>query len=94
MKNQIVIMYLSFVIFFSVSNLFASESDKEKTFNVSKGENLVVSLSNGNITINTWEKDQAYIIAKNVEKLFLNGAIIVKVVQRFYNTKEMDVSCL
>jgi len=94
MKNHIVIMYLSFVIFFSVSNLFASESDKEKTFNVSKGENLVVSLSNGNITINTWEKDQAYIIAKNVDEEDLQNLRIEhqgnKVIVDFYGGDSDD----
>ena len=42
--------------------------DKEKTFNVSKGDNLEVTVSNGNVTINTWDKSQAYIKAYNVDQ--------------------------
>jgi hypothetical protein len=70
MKNQFlsriatVAMLILLTGFLSLSNAI----DKDKTFNVSKGDNLEVSVSNGNITISTWENDQAYVKAKNVNE--------------------------
>jgi hypothetical protein len=42
--------------------------DKDKTFNVSKGDNLEVGVSNGNISISTWDKDQVYVKAGDVDE--------------------------
>lgn len=61
----LVLIALAFVLNGFLNPMFAT--DKEKSFNVTKGENFVVTLSNGNITINTWEKDQVYIKAKNID---------------------------
>jgi DUF4097 and DUF4098 domain-containing protein YvlB len=78
MKRQIASMIIGLIVFISASVLLAVETDKEKTFNVSKGDNLVVTLSSGNITINTWEKDQAYIKAKNINEDDLQYLSIVQ----------------
>jgi hypothetical protein len=69
MKNQflsgLVITAILFLLtgFLSLSNA----SDKDKTFNVSKGDKLDVSISNGDIKLNTWDKTQAYIKAYNID---------------------------
>lgn len=68
MKKKFAFVILGLMFLIQSINVLASETDKDKTFNVSKGENLVVNLSNGNITINTWDKDQVYINAKNVDE--------------------------
>jgi len=68
MKKKFAFVILGLMFLFQSINVLASETDKDKTFNVSKGENLVVTLSNGNITINTWDKDQVYIKAKNLDE--------------------------
>jgi DUF4097 and DUF4098 domain-containing protein YvlB len=68
MKRKFAFVILGLMFLIQSINVLASETDKDKTFNVSKGENLVVTLSNGNITINTWDKDQVYIKAKNVDE--------------------------
>ena len=68
MKKKFAFVILGLMCFIQSINVLASETDKDKTFNVSKGENLVVTLSNGNIIINPWSKDQVYIRAKNVDE--------------------------
>jgi hypothetical protein len=70
MKKQFVNRNLLPIVLFILSGFLfiSSASDKAKTFSVSKGGNLEVSVSNGNITISTWEKDQAYIKAIDVEE--------------------------
>ena len=59
---------IGLVLIFSGIMFSTIASDKDKTFNVSKGGNLEVSISNGNINISTWGKDQVYIKASNVEE--------------------------
>jgi hypothetical protein len=75
MKKQVVQRLLSTGLFFILFGflVFANASDKEKTFNVSKGDKLEVSISNGNISISTWDKDQAYIKARNINSDDLNN---------------------
>lgn len=70
MKKQTIKSFVYAGLFFILSGFAALTiaTDKEKTFNVSKGDNLEVSISNGNITISTWEKDQVYIKAINIEE--------------------------
>jgi DUF4097 and DUF4098 domain-containing protein YvlB len=69
MKKHLLKNIFSVMIFIlSGFIITAIASEKEKTFNVSKGENLIVTLSNGNITINPWSKDQVYIKAKNIDE--------------------------
>ncbi|HEX9251596.1 MAG TPA: DUF4097 family beta strand repeat-containing protein [Ignavibacteriaceae bacterium] len=74
MKKQLIIRnLLSFVLFMLSGFLFISNAaDKEKTFNVSKGDMLNVSASNGNVNISIWSKDQAYIKAFNIDEDDLN----------------------
>jgi len=70
MKKQILksLVYASLLFMLSGFAALTTATDKDKTFNVSKGDNLAVSISNGNITISTWEKDQVYIKAINIEE--------------------------
>lgn len=62
----------SFIICCKRTNGFYERSRQRKTFSVSKGDQLVVSVSNGNITISPWNKDQAHILAKNIDEDDLN----------------------
>jgi hypothetical protein len=70
MKKQFITKnLLSLALFILSGFLFISNaSDKEKTFNVTKGDRLEVSASNGNVTISIWTKDQAYIKAINIDE--------------------------
>lgn len=74
MKNQLIkTKFLSLVLFILSGFLFLSiASDKEKTFNVTKGDKLEVSVSNGNVSLSIWSKDQAYIKAINIDEDDLN----------------------
>jgi DUF4097 and DUF4098 domain-containing protein YvlB len=72
--NGFAIFVLTFVLTGFLNLLNAT--DKEKTFNVSKGDRLVVSVTNGNITITPWNKDQAFIKAKNIDVDDLNDLTI------------------
>ncbi len=69
MKKQTIKSFLYTGLFFILFGFaaFTTAADKDKTFNVSKGDNLDVAISNGNITLSTWEKDQVYIKAINIE---------------------------
>ena len=70
MKKQFITKNLLLLVLFILSGfLFISNaSDKEKTFNVTKGDKLEVSTSNGNVNISIWNKDQAYIKAINIDE--------------------------
>jgi len=87
---------LSSVIFFFLFVGFAktlTASDKEKTFTVSKGDKLEVLISNGNVSIVTWEKDQAYIKAVNIDESDLNKLKIEQIKNKIvvdFKGKESD----
>jgi hypothetical protein len=68
LKNLFSVMI--FVLSGFVITAFATE--KEKTFNVSKGDKLDVSVVHGNVTISTWNKDQSYIKVSNIDEDDLN----------------------
>lgn len=57
-------VFLMIFIFFSI-NLFAEDFEGGKK--VSKGDKLEVSISNGNIVIAVWAKDEVYVKAKNID---------------------------
>ena len=69
MKKQTLKSLVYTSLFFILSGFAALTTaiDKDKTFNVSKGDNLEVGVSNGNITISTWDKDQVYVKAIDVD---------------------------
>jgi hypothetical protein len=81
MKNQFKSRNLLSLVLFVLSGfLFISNAaDKEKTFNVAKGDKLEVSASNGNVTISIWTKDQAYIKAINIDEDDLNDLKIEQI---------------
>ena len=60
--------FLLIALFVLLGTTLSQAVDKEKSFNVSKGNNLEVSASNGNVNISVWSKDQAYIKAFNVDE--------------------------
>ena len=70
MKKQTLRSFVYTGLFVILSGFAAliTATDKDKTFNVSKGDNLEVGISNGNITISTWDKDQVYVKAVNVDE--------------------------
>jgi len=74
MKNQLVSKKMLSLVLFILSGflIVLNASDKEKTLNVSKGDNLEVSASNGNVNISIWTKDQAYIKAFNIDEDDIN----------------------
>ena len=69
MKKQTFRSFVYTGLFIILSGFAAliTATDKDKTFNISKGDNLEVSLSNGNVTVSTWDKDQAYVKAVNID---------------------------
>jgi len=69
MKKLFLGSYVFTGLIFILSGFLAlsNATDKDKTFNVSKGDKLEVSVSHGNIKVSTWEKDQAYIKAINID---------------------------
>ncbi len=86
MKKQFITKnLLSLVLFILSGFLFISNaSDKEKTFNVTKGDILEVSTSNGNVNISIWNKDQAYIKAINIDEDDLNDLKIEQTGNKIY----------
>ena len=70
MKKQTLKSLVYTGLFFILSGfvVLTIATDKDKTFNVSKGDNLEVAISNGNINISTWGKDQVYIKAVNIDE--------------------------
>ena len=59
---------LSFLVLF-LSNLysFGSLQERTKSFDVNKGDNLVVNVDPGNIIINVWSKSEVFIKAKGID---------------------------
>lgn len=69
MKNSIVqLTTLIFFVFTSSSLLSGFPVDKEASFKVQKGDFLVVSIMQGNITVSTWDKGEIKIIARNIDE--------------------------
>lgn len=66
MKSVKIILpvFLTSFVFFSV-NPFAEDFEGGKK--VAKGDKLEVSATNGNIVVSTWEKDEVFIKAKNID---------------------------
>ena len=57
MKKHLLKNIFSVMIFIlSGFIITAIASEKEKTFNVSKGDKLAVTVTNGNVTISTWNE--------------------------------------
>jgi DUF4097 and DUF4098 domain-containing protein YvlB len=81
MKKQFITKNLLSLVLFILSGFLciSNASDKEKTFNVTKGDKLEVSASNGNVTISIWTKDQAYIKAINIDEDDLNDLKIEQI---------------
>jgi len=59
-------LIILFVIFVSAIN-YSLAADKEASFNVQKGDMLSVNIQQGNIIVNTWDKNEVKIQAKNIE---------------------------
>jgi hypothetical protein len=57
-------VFLMLFVFFSI-NLFAEDFEGGKK--VAKGDKLEVSATNGSIVVSTWEKDEVFIKAKNID---------------------------
>ena len=62
-----IINYLfSYFLFLSFFTVNLNAEDVEKSFKVSRGDLLNVSLTSGNISVTVWEKDQAQIKVKEI----------------------------
>ena len=70
MKN-LFITTLIFGLLLFANSVFAQQ-DVEKSFSVKSDDNLNLSTSMGNITIDTWDKNEVNIIAKNILESELN----------------------
>lgn len=67
------VKFLLLMLFFISGLLIMSfAADREKTFNVSKGDQLETSISNGNVSVSVWAKDQVYVKAFNIDDGDLN----------------------
>ena len=64
MKNLFITTLIFGVLLFT-NSVFA-QKDVKKSFNVKSNDNLSLSTSMGNIVIDTWNKNEVNIIAKNV----------------------------
>lgn len=69
MKTKFFIYFfrIMLLVWFFVLAIHSFAQTKERSFNVNKGEMLDVSLTNGNIAINVWNKDQVYVKALNLD---------------------------
>lgn len=74
MKNQTLKNIIPVILLFLITGFLSlsTASEKEKTFNVSKGDKLEVSATHGNVNITIWSKDQAYIKAINIDEDDIN----------------------
>lgn len=75
-KTYLVNLFVFIVFILSGCLIFANAADKEKTFNVSKGDRIEILSSYGNINVTVWNKDQAYLKAVNVDEDDLNDLTI------------------
>jgi len=66
MKNFKIYHAIVLAIIFSTLSLSYAQEDKEKTFNVSRGDKLKVSSSFGNISYNLISGSEVKVIAKNI----------------------------
>ncbi len=64
-KNLSLAAFLIFALVVATKVSYAE--DVEKTFKVGKNNNLSTDLRHGNLIINTWDKDEAKILAQNVD---------------------------
>jgi len=69
MKNltlQFVILMICTIFIASTNYLYAV--DKDATFTMQKGDILVVNLKQGNIIVNTWDKNEVKVHAANIDE--------------------------
>jgi hypothetical protein len=69
MKNltlQFVILIICTLFIASTNYLYAI--DKDATFTMQKGDILIVNLKQGNITVNTWDKNEVKVHAANIDE--------------------------
>jgi hypothetical protein len=70
MKNLFITTLIFGVLLFA--NSAFAQKDVEKSFTVNSSDNLSLSTSMGNIAIDTWDKDEVYVIAKNILESEMN----------------------
>lgn len=73
--------------------VFTYAADKEKSFNVSKGDRVEIISTYGNINVTVWSKDQAYLKAVNVDENDLKNLTIEqtgKTIKLEFKGKESD----
>jgi len=69
MKNltfQSVLVTICILIILSTTYIYGV--DKDATFNVQKGDKLVINIQQGNIIVNTWDKNEVKIHATNIDQ--------------------------
>ncbi|MDZ7623788.1 MAG: hypothetical protein U5J96_04990 [Ignavibacteriaceae bacterium] len=68
MKKQTSHLTILMICLFLISAIIPSLAvDKEASFNVQKNDLLLIDINQGNITVNTWDKSEVKILAKNID---------------------------
>ncbi len=70
MKNLFITTLIFGVLLFA--NSAFAQKDFEKSFTVNSSDNLSLSTSMGNIVIDTWDKNEVNVIAKNILESEMN----------------------
>lgn len=68
MKNTKAVLLIKVIVILILSLLnFSIAADKEGSFNVQKGDLLLVDIDHGNIDLSTWDKNEIKISAKKID---------------------------
>ncbi len=80
MKTYFINLKFLLLMLFFISGLLIMSfaADREKTFDVTKGDQFEASISNGNISVSVWNKDQVYIKSVNIDDRDLDNLKLEK----------------
>ena len=67
MKKNIFQLFLMISLILAAMSNHSVAGDREGSFNVQKGDQLIVELEQGNISVSTWDKSEVKILGKNID---------------------------
>jgi len=67
MKKNIFQLFLMISLIFATMSSHLVAGDREGSFKVQKGDELIVELEQGNISVSTWDKNEVKILGKNID---------------------------
>lgn len=67
MKKNIFQLFLMISLIFAAMSNHSVAGDREGSFKVQKGDQLIVELEQGNISVSTWDKSEVKILGKNID---------------------------